>query len=127
MAAPPRRDDPGLSGQPKDWELDPETGRFQGYHHRLPESPTSSWVRKNFTFGNFLTIVAIVAGTGAWMRTTELAAASNAQQLATLEVRVSKVETQTPSKELLDARLAVIGAELAAIRSRLEVIEKTRR
>jgi hypothetical protein len=38
MAAPK---DPGLTGQPKDWEIDPYTGRPQGYAHRLPESPSN--------------------------------------------------------------------------------------
>lgn len=125
MAAP-RRDDPGLTGQPKDWEVDPSTGQYQGYHHRLPESPTTGWIRRNFTLGNLIVMITMLVAAGAWLRSAETAGITMDARVQQAERRLDKLQQDTISKELLAARLDTIAERLKSIEERLSKIERVK-
>jgi len=118
---------PGLHGQPEPgspYHTDPYVDRPYGYAHRLPESPTSGWLRKNFTLGNLIMIVTMLLAAGAWMRSAETGAIAVEDRVQQAERRLDKLQQDTISKELLAARLDTIAARLQAIEDRLTRIER---
>jgi len=123
-----RRPRPGLDGQPEPgspaWDIDPYIGKPYGYHRPMPLSPSASWLKKNFTFGNIVVILTMLVAAGAWVRSTETRDIALGDRVHQTEGRVQRLEQDTISKELLGARLDTIAERLKAIEDRLSKIER---
>lgn len=104
---------------------DPETG--QASLKRVdkyipPLSP--GWVRRNFTLGNILTTLTILGALMMFFRAEDVANVRTSDRVVALEAHVRTLETQSMSRETIDAKLDAISKQLVGIERRLDRIEQ---
>ena len=118
----------GFQGEVFEW--DPATGVLRRVDKYIPPlSP--GWVRRNFSMGNVLTIISMLAAcvvfAMTWARASEMNDVRLAGRVTEIEARMQRVEAQTMSRETIAAKLDALAAQLTGINQRLDRIENARR
>lgn len=136
----------GLDGQPPRagaCHIDPRVNGPYGCRYVLPKSPSNGkrWLTGQITIGNIVTTIALLLAAGAWMSTTEnapgqvrsdLRSELDAHKEAALkdgtrvQADIAHLQQTTVSREMMDAKMALILEQIKAINERLARMERMR-